>query len=78
MTTTARVRRQRTDGEPKQGGAIPNASPATDWRRMTDVAHDHIARRAYELYEERGRERGHAMDDWLTAEHEIEQRNSTD
>ena len=77
-TATARVRRQRTDDEPTQGDDIRNAPPATDWRRMTDVAHDHIARRAYALYEERGRERGHDMDDWLTAEHDIEQGHSTD
>jgi len=27
--------------------------------------------RAYELFEQRGRENGHALDDWLTAEHEL-------
>lgn len=30
-----------------------------------------IRRRAYELYEERGREDGHDLDDWLRAEEEI-------
>jgi DUF2934 family protein len=30
-----------------------------------------IRRRAYELYEERGREDGHDLDDWLRAEAEI-------
>jgi hypothetical protein len=30
-----------------------------------------IARRAYELYETRGREDGHDMEDWLRAEEEI-------
>lgn len=48
------------------------ASSATDWRRMSDVAHDHIARCAYELYVERGKVPGHAVDDWLTAEHDIQ------
>jgi len=32
--------------------------------------HD-IARRAYELYEKRGREYGHDLDDWLQAEREL-------
>ena len=32
---------------------------------------ERIRRRAYELYEERGREEGHALDDWLQAEAEI-------
>jgi hypothetical protein len=30
-----------------------------------------IARRAYELFEKRGREIGHDLDDWLRAEHEM-------
>lgn len=30
-----------------------------------------IARRAYELYEERGSAPGHELDDWLTAEREV-------
>lgn len=32
---------------------------------------DAIARRAYELFEKRGREIGHDLDDWLRAEHEV-------
>jgi hypothetical protein len=30
-----------------------------------------VQRRAYELYEQRGREEGHDWDDWLQAEHEL-------
>jgi hypothetical protein len=33
--------------------------------------HDEIARRAYEIYEARGREPGRATDDWLQAEREL-------
>jgi hypothetical protein len=33
--------------------------------------HDAIKRRAYELYESRGREDGRDLDDWLQAEHEV-------
>ena len=35
-----------------------------------------IARRAYELYEQRGREPGADVDDWLQAEHEIRESQS--
>jgi DUF2934 family protein len=33
--------------------------------------HDLVARRAYELYESRGREPGHELDDWCLAESEV-------
>lgn len=33
--------------------------------------HGKIVQRAYELYEERGREHGHELDDWLKAESEL-------
>ncbi len=33
-----------------------------------------IRTRAYELYEERGRNAGHELDDWLRAEEEVKQR----
>jgi Protein of unknown function (DUF2934) len=32
---------------------------------------EQIQRRAYQLYEARGREDGHELDDWLRAEEEI-------
>jgi Protein of unknown function (DUF2934) len=32
---------------------------------------DHIRLRAYELYEERGREDGHEQEDWFRAKEEI-------
>jgi hypothetical protein len=35
---------------------------------------EEIRRRAYTLYEQRGREDGHDIDDWLRAEAEISQR----
>jgi hypothetical protein len=49
--------------------------------RLSDSARsadrDEIARRAYERYEERGREHGHDLDDWLEAERDL-QRQSTE
>ncbi len=32
---------------------------------------EEIRRRAYELYEQRGREGGHEVEDWLRAEEEV-------
>lgn len=32
---------------------------------------DDVRRRAFELFEKRGRELGHALEDWLKAEHEV-------
>ena len=33
---------------------------------------DRITRRAYEIYERRGGQHGHSVDDWLQAEREID------
>jgi hypothetical protein len=35
------------------------------------IRYEDIERRAYALYEARGREDGHALDDWLQAEREF-------
>ncbi|MCM8790689.1 MAG: DUF2934 domain-containing protein [Candidatus Omnitrophica bacterium] len=35
---------------------------------------DAIRKKAYELYEKRGKKPGHALDDWLEAERIIKQR----
>jgi hypothetical protein len=40
----------------------------------TKAAVDEIAHRAYERYEERGRQHGHDVDDWLQAESDVRQR----
>lgn len=34
-------------------------------------AHERIARRAYELYEQRGRQEGRALEDWVNAERQL-------
>ena len=48
----------------------PTKTQASDF--ATDPNRDAvIRRRAYELYETRGREDGHDLDDWLLAEEQI-------
>jgi DUF2934 family protein len=39
--------------------------------QSADEIQDQIRQRAYELYEERGKEDGHELDDWLQAESEV-------
>jgi DUF2934 family protein len=39
--------------------------------RRAQAYHDRIARRAYELYEERDRREGLALEDWLKAEQQL-------
>jgi len=36
------------------------------------LSHDEIARRAYEISLERGSQPGHELDDWLSAEKELQ------
>jgi hypothetical protein len=42
-------------------------------RRTTSPSHDDVARRAYELFETRGGELGHDLEDWLDAERQLSQ-----
>ncbi len=50
----------------------PKKSPATVTSEPQDLElEDQIRLRAHELYEARGREHGHEMEDWLRAEEEI-------
>jgi Protein of unknown function (DUF2934) len=53
----------------------PSKSPASVQQHENPVPNieDQIRRRAYELYEERGMEDGHDVEDWLRAEEEIKQ-----
>jgi hypothetical protein len=48
----------------------PKKSPATATNEPQELEHQ-IRLRAQELYEARGREDGHELEDWLRAEQEI-------
>ena len=41
------------------------------------VEPDAVSRRAYELFQERGRQPGHELDDWLRAERELKESKSS-
>ena len=62
MTTTGQTRRRR--GGTTEAIARPN-------RRMSTNITDSVARRAFELFLERGAVHGHDLDDWLTAERQL-------
>lgn len=51
----------------------PTSKKTSTTRRTTaeDTGEEQIRRRAFELYEARGRGNGHDIDDWLEAEAEI-------
>jgi hypothetical protein len=49
------------------GGDVPRSVE----RLAARSTHDEIARRAYQLFEERGREPGHEWEDWFRAEREL-------
>jgi len=46
-------------------------SPAAQVTRGAEADQGRIATRAYELYEERGRQEGQAVEDWLNAERQL-------
>jgi Protein of unknown function (DUF2934) len=66
MTATTPERKAKQSAETRTS---PNAAQTSD-------PHGAIARRAYELYEQRGREPGGDVDDWLRAEHEVQESQS--
>ncbi len=46
-------------------------SPQSETQMYEPAHNQEIRARAYELFEQRGREPGHDLDDWLQAEAEI-------
>lgn len=54
----------------------PKPTPILILEQTTNLREE-IRRRAYELYEQRGRVDGHELDDWLQAEFEVTQRKAS-
>jgi hypothetical protein len=61
--------------KPTSPTAIPNQIP-TKVTKSTPDLQEQIRRRAHELYEQRGRDEGHELDDWLQAESEVTQQKA--
>ena len=49
----------------------PMATPPTSEPGASPVTEEAIRERAYELYQQRGRQDGQAIEDWLAAEAEL-------
>jgi len=58
--------RRKDNGAPQNGGGTPAAT----------IDRDLLAQRAYELYLARGGEDGRDLEDWLTAERELQERRT--
>ena len=58
---------------------LAQAKPAPQTNQITQSTseiQEQIRRRAYELYEQRGRDDGHELDDWLLAKSELAQQKA--
>ena len=57
---------------PKKNGPVATASDRTpEVPRQLPIGDGEIARRAYALFQARGGEHGHDIEDWLQAEREL-------
>jgi hypothetical protein len=53
------------------GPGSEKSGPAEQAARRADAHQGRVAQRAYELYEQRGRQEGQALEDWLNAERQL-------
>jgi hypothetical protein len=68
---------KRVDRRPDEIEKKPSTlAPKSDEPTVLIPAEQQIRQRAYELYEQRGRTDGHALDDWLQAERRIKGRQA--
>lgn len=59
---------------PDQGGRMMPVDPSPP---ASESREDLVRRRAYEIYERRGREPGRALEHWLAAEQEMSTKHKT-
>ena len=62
--------------KPDRTTATRRQTPALAVMKSAPDPQEQIRRRAYELYEERGRNDGHDLEDWLQAESEVTQQKA--
>ena len=53
------------------GPGSEKTGPAEQAARRAEVHQGRVAQRAYELFEQRGRQEGRALEDWLNAEGQL-------
>ena len=71
MATSARRRRDTIIAVPSLNELEPR-HPVAAAGSVDDTSSDLLARRAFELYSQRGCEHGHDLEDWLRAERELQ------
>lgn len=65
--------KRKGDASGRSDRALPEPAPS----QVDSPSHDEIARRAFELYLERGGGEGRAEEDWLRAEDELRRTSQT-
>src|SRR3974377_870889 len=81
VATTTSSAAPRVTGEEKEQkkSPLPDTSPETEFKRVLDSSdltgvqrNRQIAELAYNLFLQRGKELGHALEDWLEAENRLQ------
>jgi hypothetical protein len=70
-TNLSRTTTQRALASPRISSASKQTGQMAQAFKRAAADHAHIAQRAYELYEQRGRQDGWDLEDWLKAEREL-------
>ena len=70
-TNVSRTTAQQSPAMPHTSSAGEQTGQMAQAFKRAAADHVHIAQRAYELYEQRGRQEGRALEDWLEAEREL-------
>jgi len=70
-TNFSRTTTQRAVATPRTSSASEQTGQMAQAFKRAAADHADIAQRAYELYEQRGRQDGRDLEDWLKAEREL-------
>jgi len=70
-SSLSRTTAQQSPAMPHTGSAGEQTGQMAQAFKRAAADHVHIAQRAYELYEQRGRQEGRDLEDWLKAEREL-------
>lgn len=70
-TTVRRATPARPAATSHAGNGREKTGPAEQAARPAEAHQDRITQRAYDLYEQRGRQEGLALEDWLKAERQL-------
>jgi Protein of unknown function (DUF2934) len=70
-TNVNRPTAQRAPATSQTGSASEKTGQMAQAFKRAAADHGHIAQRAYELYEQRGRQDGRDLEDWVKAEREL-------